>query len=187
MSDRLKKYIEDNGAYFESVPSAGHLDRFKQKLQMEPVQKSVSAIPMFMKIASILVVVFGLGWFIFNLGRIQGSQEFAQTSTTANLFTNELAEAEVFFTAQVDQKKKELLAYSSTDNEDTKLILLELDKLELQYIDLKEELAFNSNNAQIINAMIDNYRVRLTLLERLLKQLKKSEQLKQKHHVEIQA
>lgn len=189
MSDRLKKYIEDNADHFEVSPSAGHFERFKQKqqFQAQPKQETKSALPVFMKIAAVLVVVFGIGWLFFNLGKIQGAQEFAQTPSTASIFTNELAEAEMFFTAKVDQKKKELLAYSSTDNEDTKQILLELDKLELQYIDLKDELIFNNNNAQIINAMIENYRVRLSLLERLLKQLKKSEQLKQKHHVEIQA
>jgi len=38
-----------------------------------------------------------------------------------------------------------------------------------------------------INAMIENYRMRLSVLERLLEQLKRSNTIKQKHHDEIQA
>jgi len=190
MSDKLKIFIEENEAEFDAVPRAGHFERFKQKQsqQVIPVKAKPIVISGFMKIAALAILVFGIGWLFFNLGKMQGSQEFASNSN-ANAIINasELTEAETFFTEQVDLKRKEVLTYASSNNEATKQIMLELEKLELQYLDLKEELAINDNNEQIINAMVENYRMRLSVLERLLEQLKKSNIIKQKHHENIQA
>ena len=192
MSDKLKQFIAENEEHFDTAPKAGHFDRFKalqaaQQKEVKPIVSKPSMIPMFMKIAAVTVLVFGIGWMMFNLGKMQGAQEFTSNEDVAPAYSDELKEAEFFFTEQVNLKKKEVLAFSSPDNVDTKQIMLELEKLELQYIDLKEELAINQSNAQIINAMIENYRMRLSVLERLLEQLKKSNTIKQKHHDEIQA
>tara|TARA_R110002050_G_scaffold244268_1_gene380920 strand:+ start:75867 stop:76454 length:588 start_codon:yes stop_codon:yes gene_type:complete len=195
MSDKLKQFIADNEAQFDTTPKPGHFDRFKAlqeqhahtAMNADSQQQQNSSLPMLMKIAAILVLVLGIGWMIFNLGKMQGAQEFATIGNASPIDSDELKEAEFFFTEQVDLKKKEVLAFSNTNNADTKHILLELEKLELQYIDLKEELEINQNNAQIINAMVDNYRMRLSVLERLLAHLKKSNTIKQKHHDEIQA
>ncbi|MGK0286334.1 MAG: hypothetical protein ACI9GM_001383, partial [Salibacteraceae bacterium] len=100
-------------------------------------------------------------------------------------YGEDLTEVEVFFTEKVNLKRDEVLAYAGTNNRATSKILLELDKLELQYIDLKKELLMNDNNPQIINAMVENYRTRFSLLERLLEQLKKSNTIKQKHHEQV--
>lgn len=190
MSDKLKNFISENEAEFDVLPQSGHFERFKQKQsqQEKAVNRKPVVISGFMKIAAIFALVFGIGWLFFNLGKMQGSQEFASNTTIdAIINSSELNEAETFFTQQVNLKKKEVLTYASSNNEATQLIMLELEKLELQYIDLKKELLINDNNEQIINAMIENYRLRLSVLERLLKQLKKSNIIKQKHHENIQA
>lgn len=188
MSDRLKKYIQDQEEHFDVLPRSGHFERFKQKQQQQEVKKSQTKMWFVLgRVAAVFILVFGVGWLFFNLGKMQGSNQLAQVEDAVMPFSDELSEAEVFFTEQVNLKKAEVLAYSSSNNEATKQIMLELEKLELQYIDLKEELEVNRDNAQIINAMIENYRMRLSVLERLLEQLKRSNTIKQKHHEEIQA
>ena len=195
MSDKLKKYIAENEEHFDTAPLTGHFERFKMLQEKQALdvpkrseQRSLqqSSPNMLMRVAAITVLVLGIGWMLFNLGKIQGAQEFTDANSSP-VFSDEFKEAEFFFTEQVNQKKKEVLAFSSPDNQDTKQIMEELKKLELQYLDLKEELTLNQDNPQIINAMIENYRIRLSVLERLLKQLKKSNTIKQKHHDEIQA
>lgn len=191
MSDKLKNYIADNEEHFDSAPTSGHFERFrklqdKQELvNVKPLSRKTST-NLIVNVAAITVLFLGLGWMLFNLGKIQGAQEFTETNQN-NSISTELLEAEFFFTEQVNQKKKEVLAFSSPENQDTKQIMEELKKLELQYLDLKDELSLNQDNPLIINAMIENYRIRLSVLERLLKQLKKSNTIKQKHHDEIQA
>lgn len=188
MSDNLKKYIAENNAEFDALPNTGHFERFKQKQGLKTIVKKSKqpVIPVFIKIAAVFILVFGIGWLVFNLGKIQASQEFASNTSSINI-SNDMEEVEFFFTEQVNLKKKEVLAYSSSNNKATQHIMLELEKLELEYLDLKEELAINNNNEQVINAMIENYRMRLNLLEKLLQQLKKSNKIKQQHHEKIQA
>lgn len=189
MSDKLKKYIEANEAHLDVLPRSGHFERFKQKqehqVKLEENKKAIWFVVG--KIAAVFLLVLGVGWLFFNLGKMQSNASYANNQEVVVPFSDELTEAETFFTEQVNIKKEEVLAYSSSNNEATKQIMLELEKLELQYIDLKEELEVNRDNAQIINAMIENYRMRLSVLEKLLKQLKKSNTIKQKHHDEIQA
>jgi hypothetical protein len=190
MSDKLKQFISENEQHFDSVPTTGHFERFKrlQEQNITPIRSKKSvATPIFLKVAAILVLVFGIGWMVFNLGKIQGAQEFNHLAQTQTVDNQELSDAEFFFSEQVNLKKKEVLAYASSNNDATQQIMQELEKLELQFLDLKEELAINNNNEQIINSMIENYRMRLSVLERLLKHLKKSNVIKQKHHEDIQA
>lgn len=190
MSDKLKKFIAENEVDFDRAPAAGHFERFKKKQEAElriTLAPKKPWAPVIMRAAAIFVGVLGVSWLFYTLGKMEASNGFAQ-QTNPNLgFSTELVEAENFFNAQVETRKKEVLAYASSDSEGLTQIMTELEKLELQYLDLKEELAVNNNNERIVNAMIENYRSRLELLERLLKQLKKSNQLKQKHHDQIQA
>lgn len=191
MSDRLKEFISQNEEHFDALPSSGHFERFKklQQKQQSVKMESKSNKWVLTKIAAVFVLVIGVSWLFYNLGKMQSvenSMASNPTSTTME-FNQDLMEAEVFFTEKVNIKRQEVLAYSGSNSPATKQILQELDKLELQYIDLKDELKINGDNPQIINAMVENYRMRLTLLERLLEQLKKSNTIKQKHHDEVQA
>ncbi len=186
MSDKLKEFISKNEAEFDQLPKSGHFERFKAlQEKSNPVPKKGQKM-VWIRVAAMFISVLGLSYLFFNLGKMQANDELVASTDTV-IENSELLEAEIFFSEKVDTKKQEVLAFSENIDPATQHIMAELDKLELQYIDLKEELAINSDNPQIINAMVENYRVRLSLLERLLEQLKKSNTLKQKHHVKVQA
>lgn len=186
MSDKLKEFISKHEAEFDKEPKIGHLDRFKQ------LQKQVKLVPKkqndftIWKVAAIFAMVLGISYLFFNLGKMQATDQLVADTTIA-LENSELTEAEIFFSEKVATKKQEVLAFTTPKDPATQQIMMELKGLELQYVELKEELTINAENPQIINAMVENYRSRFSLLERLLKQLKKSNTIKQKHHVEVQA
>ena len=196
MSDKLKEFISSHEDQFDSSPMEGHFERFKKLQSTQQVNKSNEITAkkennwVLLKVAAVLVLMLGSGWLFFNLGKMQASNTVVASSSASDNsanFNEELTEAEFFFTGKINSKKEEVLAFSGKDNPATSQIMLELEKLELQYIDLKEELSINDNNPKIINAMVENYRMRLSLLERLLEQLKKSNTIKQKRHDEVQA
>ena len=60
MSDKLKKFITENDAKFDSLPSTGHFERFKQKQGLPTIVKEPkqTVIPVFMKIAAVFVPHF---------------------------------------------------------------------------------------------------------------------------------
>jgi hypothetical protein len=74
---------------------------------------------------------------------------------------------EGYYTAQINQKYKEVKQYP-----DSKIFLEEVDKLKNEYQILKKEMKIGANREMVLEAMIGNYQLRLQLLEDLLKELK---------------
>ena len=52
-----------------------------------------------------------------------------------------------------------------------KLVMEDISKLDSAYEDLKYDLKENINNEKVINAMIENYRIKLEILEQILQEL----------------
>jgi len=80
----------------------------------------------------------------------------------------ELMEAEEYYSGLIDNKLKEaqplLSEYPEIQNElDT-----DLSELDSVYKDLKEDLKDNVANQEVIEAMLDNYRMRVEILEEML-------------------
>lgn len=86
----------------------------------------------------------------------------------------ELREAEAFYSAEVDQKLTEFKHYAKDDPELTKEIERELQALDSIYIELSKDLEDDVSNEAVIEAMIQNYRLKVEILEEMLYYLKKN-------------
>jgi len=53
------------------------------------------------------------------------------------------------------------------------------------YSSLRKDLKDNINNKEVVEAMIQNYRIRLDILENMLQQIKGNESTEKKPHYEI--
>lgn len=170
MPDNLKKWANENRESFEERPPLGHEERFKKRLNT----KRESIIPEWMRYAASVLLLMGLGWTIFQAGVNSGIDQEAESQTVASIMPAELLEVEQFFSASVANKKAELENLAAADgNPEIQSVLSELEELEDQYEELKQELMINTGNERIVNAMIENYRLRLEVLEKLLMKLNK--------------
>ena len=82
-----------------------------------------------------------------------------------------LKEAEAYYTGLVNEKMAELkpiMANCPSLEEELKFDMSELDSV---YIDLKADLKDNMANQEVIEAIIENYRMKISILEDLLKQI----------------
>ena len=84
----------------------------------------------------------------------------------------ELKEAEYYYQSQVSMKMKELKPYFREVPGLSREVNDDLTELDSVYVSLKRDLADNVANEQVIEAMIQNYRMKLEILEDLLQQLK---------------
>lgn len=84
----------------------------------------------------------------------------------------EFMEAEAFYAQQVTEKLGELKAVNPDMEEEIRFDLKELDSA---YNELKEDLREDLANREIVDAMIQNYRLKLMVLENILEQLRKTE------------
>ncbi len=79
-----------------------------------------------------------------------------------------LMEAEVFYTSQINTAQEEFIMLSGDNKEliaDIKYDLSELDKV---FEELKNDLKENGDNQEVIEAMIQNYRIKLQILNEML-------------------
>jgi hypothetical protein len=89
---------------------------------------------------------------------------------TADVEVNipELREAEVYYTGMINAKLEEVKPYLNeypSLEEELNTDLWELDSV---YISLKNDLKDNVANQEVIEAMIQNYRLRITILEDMM-------------------
>jgi hypothetical protein len=103
---------------------------------------------------------------------IAGAEQTFENEEQNNV--NVLMEAELFYTSQINSAKEEIIILSGNDRtlmDDVNLDMIELDNL---FDELKNDLKDNSDNEEVIEAMIQNYRIKLQVLDEILLQLKRS-------------
>jgi hypothetical protein len=92
-------------------------------------------------------------------------------------------DVEFFYQNQIDNYLK---AISDDDSDLNKSVykeaLLKLHKLELNYDLLEKDLAVNPTNLRVINAMIQNYQIRINVLQTLYQKLEINETIKKQEN-----
>lgn len=158
MSDPLKSYIESNRSDFEVFPfdeEAGWND-IASKIQ--PVKtKSRRLKPWLYVAASVLLVA------VFGVSVIQPNQ-------VESTYTSEIMEAKNYYQQMVDGKIS--LVKSLVDDEE---LFADLEAMDLAFEELESDLKDDVDNEEVVAAMIDNYRLKLKILEKILEELEQNE------------
>ncbi|OSY89120.1 hypothetical protein WH52_00220 [Tenacibaculum holothuriorum] len=160
MDDKLHQFFSENDFDIHE-PHSGHLERFQRKLNTPKKVKTISW--KWMSIAASVILLLG-----FYLGSFQQKSQYDLSDVSPKM-----AEAQSFFVNTINQELKEIEKYRNIDTESIiENTLDKLEELEEQYNVFIAELNTNDNKISIIQAMIDNYQRRLTLLQDLLFLLK---------------
>ncbi|NJX14022.1 hypothetical protein [Tamlana crocina] len=162
--DKLKKYTEENNTQFDT----NHLDEV-DKLRLwgdivaELPEGPVKVIPLWrksvFKTAASIVLLLGFSLFFLQLDNQQGDTQ---------IVNQELNEIDSHYQLLVNNQVeliKQSLHISKADQDD---FLSLLDDLDEEYKTLKSELKLGINNEKIIEAIINNYRKKIKLMEDLL-------------------
>ena len=81
---------------------------------------------------------------------------------------------EQFYGTQVNQKIKKAKKYKGSQD-----LLQEVTNLKDEFDELKNDMDVGANRSIVLEAMIDNYRIRLMILEDLLEELENSDTQKE--------
>ncbi|MDD5571749.1 MAG: hypothetical protein PHD97_11435 [Bacteroidales bacterium] len=82
-----------------------------------------------------------------------------------NFENKELAEASAYYTDMIQKKKDEVFKCTSDNPDVKKEINNEFGQLDKAFKELQNDLKENVDNSQVIDAMIQNYRMKLEVLE----------------------
>lgn len=164
--NRLEKFVKNNRSEFDfREPSPEVWNRIMEE------SKDRKKIPLrfyALRVAAVLVLVLLTSVLIWEIGtgRIAGIDESAVDPEL-----RELIEAEAFYAYKVDARLKEIrkcyLTYPELEYE----VETDLIELEEMYKELKTDLKENVANKTVIEAMIENNRFRLQLVDDVLEQI----------------
>jgi hypothetical protein len=172
--DKLEKYILDHRDQFDDLePDPAIWDRVdtRKALVFRINWKDVA-----WKAAAVAAIFVASYYFHdFMASRNQSSQNLmSQKNEDASPMVNELIEAEAYYSSQIDQKKDEVFRLTASHPEVRHEIDMEMGDLDRVFSELKDDLKDNADNEEVIEAMIQNYRLKLDILEEMLLQLKQS-------------
>lgn len=119
--------------------------------------------------AAVTLLLIGLGAGVW----------YARSSQTPEMsmaqVSPEYAELEKHYEQDIDKKREKLVSYRGSQSAD---VMLDLDQLDHVMQELREELAHvpPANRQQVVRAMIENYKAKTAILERVLEHLEPAEQ-----------
>ena len=164
--ESLFKNLE--GSFDIAEPAAGHQQRFLDKLgdaketQSHIVRKRSWWKPM--AIAASVALLISVGIITFN-----------NTSSVADQVAEispEISNSQRYFTSLIEEQIKEIENQSTPETE--KIIedtMLQLKRLEKNYMSLEKQLLEGGNSKLILSAMITNFQTRISLLQDVLDQI----------------
>lgn len=167
--DNLKKFISENKEEFDfGMPSEKTWSKIESGLKPKRKQKWV--IPTIAASVSLILIS------IFLLPPKDIRQEdtpLLVSNEPKDIITNELAEVEEYYAVQVDLKVNEAEKF-----EESKELLKDVELLKKEFNVLKTEMGEGANSQELLEAMIQNYKLRLGLLEHLLEELNEEDNRK---------
>lgn len=178
----------------EKLPR-GHKKRFEARLDKEfPESSNRGQLFFIMKIAAVLVVAFGIGFYFLQPDKFSGEPAVVETEVEDQKEVDEpeIQEEKQFQLSEVSPEFKKIenfylaslnmeLAKIDINDENRDLInsfMEQLADLDEEYQRLNTEISNNGPNEQSIDAMIGNLQLRLELLYKLKNKLKEINQSK---------
>lgn len=174
MSESLERFIEHNRDAFDAYsPSADLWDRIAEK--SPEVKKDRRRQTVFVlsrtAAAAVVVLVATLSWQLF-FSKSPVNDEFAAQYSPLD---EEVKEAAMYYETEIERKKEmvfNLTASQPAIREGVEMDMAGLDEVLQQ---LKNDLKDNVANADVLAAMIQNYRLKLDILEQILSYVEENE------------
>lgn len=164
-------------------PSDLHVKRFESLVEKELHKKPIASFR-WLGIAAVFIISIGISYLF-----IRPEQDLTATAHPMNEKNSfPLEEAEFFYSKTIESQFK-IIAQSYQDDES--VIMIEKSKelikeLEVEYKYLEVELS-NTADLRVAEAMVLNYKSRISILETLIKQLKYVNQIKTPTNEDINA
>lgn len=155
----MNQLFENQNNWDFEEPNLGHEKRFLDKLRKQQPKKKFNWIPL--SIAASLLLGFGI--ILFN---------YTNNQTKEVVFSPQVQETHDYFSSVINTelatlKKQETPQSKALINDAMK----EMELLEKDYQNLKEEIAKNGENKQIVFAMITNMQTRISFIKSVLEQV----------------
>jgi len=167
--DRLESFVNENRHQFDQMePSDKIWDSISSRLNDQPVQRIKKFT--LLKVAAMIAVVAISSAIVYQ--GLLSEQKHSDSAVIIDPQIQELMEAEAFYAQEVSGKMTEIQNCYKVNPELKSEIEGDLNELESMYRSLKNDLKDNISNKEVIEAMIENNRNRMKLVDEVLEQIK---------------
>lgn len=164
--DKLEKHIIDNREQLDRhIPSPDIWARVQTKGPSIGIMRHN-----LLKYAALIIVILGSTLAYLDI----------RSTSLQNLLSPELLESELYYSNKVENLIKEAQALFTSSPELKNELMLEISMLDSIYAELKKDLKDNVSNAEVIEALTLNYRVKIGILEEMLEILKDENNIDEK-------
>lgn len=167
MEDELKKLVDSQRAAFDRYET--DYEEVWAGVTQQLDQNRRSAWWGVMKVAASILLAVSVGWLLYMTDTQQ--PKVNEGGVALHQLSADLAETEHFYATQVDEKLKVIMANNQELGQEAHAGLSMLDSA---YMELKLDLQDNADNEEVVNAMIENYRIKLALLEQILDEIQEN-------------
>ena len=177
MGDKLEKYIAENRDQFDQYePDPGMWKKIERKIQPESRMDWRMILIRAAGVAAIFVVSFLISEYIHRVME-EGTRTGRMVKRDKEIVIPELQEAEAYYAGLVSEKLAQMKSVISDYPDIEKELQNDLSELDSIYAELKNDLRDNIANQEVINAIIENYRLRIEILEDMLVELDPEESI----------
>ena len=172
--DKLEQFILDNREAFDDQrPSPESWDKVKDNIR--PVHRINWTARMVRIAAAVVIFVSSYIFIDYTLNR-DNSNSLAKDGMEVP-YDNipVLMEAKVYYSGLINNMENEVYRMAGDNSPIKQDIKTEFEELDKIFNELKNDLRDDADNQEVIEAMIQNYRIKLQILEEILSQLKNAE------------
>jgi len=165
-TDRLEEFIKANREEFDQLEPSDKVWEQISKSKRKP--KTVSMVSYLLRVAAVVAIAVVFTVLLVKYNPFAPRELNVQNEDPE---LRELIEAEAFYASQVNEKMDEIRKCYNTYpeiKEDVEMDLLELQEM---YDTLKSDLSENISKKAVIEAMIENNRFRLKMVDDVLEQI----------------
>lgn len=170
MKDELKIFADQHRENFDSYQIDADAMWGDIESRLEAVEKASGGIlwSRLWKVAAMLIVALTVA-----VGYYLNSQRVAieKNGIALHDISSDLADTEAFYAAQINEKI-ELIEVTSGKLDP--VVTSQMELLDEEYKSLKNDLRDHADSEEVINAMIEYYRLKLAMLEKILLEVQKN-------------
>jgi hypothetical protein len=161
MKDRLEEYVRGHSHEFDMLEPD---DALWVKIEKKLDKGKKIRLSYYLSRAAVVAAIFALSFMV---------QQYFFREKNRMPEIPELKEAEMYYSGLIDTKLKEIKPYLTEYPDIEKEMDADMSQLDSVYTGLKNDLKDNVSNQEVIEAMIQNYRMRIEILEQMQQYLDK--------------
>ena len=165
-TDRLEEFIKANREEFDQLEPSDKVWEQISKSKRKP--KTVSMVSYLLRVAAVVAIAVVFTVLLVKYNPFAPRELNVQNEDPE---LRELIEAEAFYASQVNEKMDEIRKCYNTYPEIKEDVEMDLIELQEMYDTLKSDLNENISKKAVIEAMIENNRFRLKMVDDVLEQI----------------